>query len=79
VTQIYNKEGFYDFAFNSTSYVWRPVSSDCCVTFCQDKKNATGWRCDERYQTAASGPFPRISIWCGRGDENIARMNHTCS
>lgn len=78
-TQIYTTEGFFDFAFNITSYVWKPLKSECCVTFCQGKQDSTNWRCMEWYRTAASAPFLRLSIWCGKTDENIAQMNHTCS
>ena len=64
-TEIYNGEGFYDLGINATSYVWIPNDSDCCVTFCQSKKNTTQWWCRERFQQESSGPFPRLGVLCG--------------
>ncbi|KAK4236562.1 hypothetical protein C8A03DRAFT_35531 [Achaetomium macrosporum] len=68
LTQIYTDEGFFDLKFNATSYIWLPNKTDCCVTFCADKKTFLGYWCDtrRRNETEKGKGFARISIWCGR-------------
>jgi hypothetical protein len=77
VTPIYRDEGFVDFGFDVWSYVWLPNTTSCCITFCEDQHNATGWRCQIRKQKEASDPFPRIYIWCDPG--LVGKANNTCS
>lgn len=76
-TRIYDGEGFYDLGMNATSYVWIPNDSDCCVTFCQTKKNTTQWWCRERFQQEAGRAFPRLGVLCGT-DFDRNRKSHWC-
>ncbi|KAB5518877.1 hypothetical protein GE09DRAFT_506088 [Coniochaeta sp. 2T2.1] len=77
VTDIYRDEGFFDFGWDVSSYVWLPNGTSCCVTFCEDHHNATGYRCQARKREESSGGFPRIYIWCDPHLQGIA--NGTCS
>jgi len=66
-TDIYLEPGYYDFNISITSYVWVTKKTDCCVTFCKDKKTTGGFRCDpiRRNRTEDNESFPRVSLWCG--------------
>jgi len=75
-TTIYREQGFFNLGLDCLSYVWLPNGTDCCLTFCLNTTTASGWRCQPRYQTQASGPFPRIYIWCGNDNPSA---NETCS
>lgn len=77
-TKLFREEGFFDLGIDCLSYVWLPNTTDCCVTFCADQHNAAGYICQARKREQASGPFPRIYIWC---DQNVAvtKANNTCS
>ncbi|KAK1759972.1 hypothetical protein QBC47DRAFT_117776 [Echria macrotheca] len=75
-TTIIQDEGFHDLDMEALSYVWLPDGTQCCLTFCEGPKNATGYWCDPRFRTAASSPFNRVYIWCG-GDNGV--KNVTCS
>ncbi|CAI4214167.1 unnamed protein product [Parascedosporium putredinis] len=70
-TDIYIDEGFFDFGFEAWSYVWLPGDRNCCITFCEDKKNGTGYFCQERFRKEASDSFPRLAIYCG---DNIRKI-----
>jgi len=72
-TPILWEEGFFDFGFNAVSYIWLPNNTDCCVTFCASKTKSVGWRCDLRRRNETTDPFPRLSIWCGRGSNTQAQ------
>ncbi|KAK3380919.1 hypothetical protein B0H63DRAFT_560729 [Podospora didyma] len=76
-TPVIRDEGFHDLKVGCRSYVWLPDKTDCCVTFCANKTTATGYWCDARYRTNASGVFPRIYIWCNKDDNPGA--DQTCS
>lgn len=60
------------------SYVWKPNNTGCCITFCADEKEPTGWLCDPRKRDKAEVPFPRLYVWCGR-DRNNNTEKDTCS
>lgn len=65
-TEIYTTEGYHDLPFNAISYVWIPNNSECCIAFCQDKKNTTSFWCDERFREESSEDgFPRLGVICG--------------
>ncbi|KAK3903582.1 hypothetical protein C8A05DRAFT_32685 [Staphylotrichum tortipilum] len=72
-TPVYRDEGFYDFGFNAVSYIWLPNNTNCCITYCESKTKATGYWCDLRRRNETSEPFPRLSIWCGRGSNTKAQ------
>ncbi|KAL2168965.1 hypothetical protein VTG60DRAFT_6607 [Thermothelomyces hinnuleus] len=67
-TDPIKEEGFYDFPFNLTSYVWSTNKTDCCVTFCRDENTwGHAFRCDSVRREKVEDPtgFPRVSLWCG--------------
>ena len=74
---IIRETGFYDIGVDAISYVWQ-TNTTCCVTFCADEHESTGYRCEPRQRAEASSAFPRVHIWC-RGDEGEANANATCS
>jgi len=76
-TRVIQDEGFTDLNLTSTSYVWLPDTSGCCLTFCAGKTTAVGYWCNPRRRTNASEPFDRVYIWCGGNRDN--KMNATCS
>ncbi|KAL2158781.1 hypothetical protein VTH06DRAFT_3973 [Thermothelomyces fergusii] len=74
------EEGFYDFSFNITSYVWETKKTDCCVTFCRDANTwGHAFRCDSIRRGRVDDPdgFPRVSLWCG--DRLSTEMQRKCS
>jgi hypothetical protein len=80
MTDLIEKEGFHDLGFNATSYVWFPATDNCCVTFCANKKESTGYWCDPRKRPAADDEFTRVSLWCGRGNQKtLDKMYKKCS
>ncbi|KAH6640134.1 hypothetical protein F5144DRAFT_483788 [Chaetomium tenue] len=66
-TEVYLEPGYYDLNISITSYVWVTEKTDCCVTFCKDKKTTGGYKCDSirRKATQDNESFPRVSLWCG--------------
>jgi hypothetical protein len=77
-TKIYRDEGFFDLGMECWSYVWLPNTTNCCVTFCEDQHNATGYRCQARKREQSSGGFPRVYIWCDPHGLEL-NLNGTCS
>ncbi|KAI1848894.1 hypothetical protein JX266_005322 [Neoarthrinium moseri] len=65
----YDEVGAQMFGFNSTSYIWEPNGTDCCVSFCASTERGGYW-CDKKTQRQASGPFNLIIIACG-ADERL--------
>lgn len=79
-TQIYTEEGFFDLPVDVISYMWVRNETDCCITFCEDKKTSNGYRCEPRKRIEAEGAFSRIHIWCGGWDlETVEKNNEKCS
>ena len=72
-TSILFDEGYYDFGFKVKSYIWLPNATNCCITFCQNKTATVGWHCDTRRRNLTDTPFPRLSVWCGRGTNTKAQ------
>lgn len=72
-TSILFDEGYYDFGFKVKSYIWLPNATNCCITFCQNKTATVGWLCDTRRRNLTDTPFPRLSVWCGRGTNTKAQ------
>jgi hypothetical protein len=75
-TPIIRALGFHDLNISARSYVWLPDETGCCLTFCANRTTATGWWCQQRFQTQSSGPFQRVYVWCG-GNDGV--KNETCS
>ncbi|KAK1835669.1 hypothetical protein QBC39DRAFT_148528 [Podospora conica] len=76
-TRVIQDEGFHDLNMTSTSYVWSPQDTKCCLTFCDGPTTDVGYWCNPRRRTHASLPFNRVYIWCG-GNRND-QLNTTCS
>jgi hypothetical protein len=72
-TSILYEEGFYDFGYNISSYVWIANGTNCCLTFCASKTVDVGYYCDDRKRPAVQDEFPRLSIWCGRSNTSLRK------
>ncbi|KAL2134013.1 hypothetical protein VTI74DRAFT_1218 [Chaetomium olivicolor] len=67
-TKIYHDEGYFDFSFNVTSYIWLRNDTSCCVSFCANKTSAVGWWCANRRREKSDDKFSGLRIWCGQKD-----------
>lgn len=78
-TRVFHHKGFYDLGMEVVSYVW-DSNATCCTTFCVDRQESAGYRCEPWEREEASGAFKRIFVWCSE-DVNIyhGRANETCS
>jgi len=70
-------QGPFHLSFNSSSYVWQPNGTNCCVTFCEGF-TWEGWWCTQRFQPNASGTFDNGIIGC-TGDETLDTSKTRCS
>ncbi|KAI3318468.1 hypothetical protein HD806DRAFT_540083 [Xylariaceae sp. AK1471] len=70
-------QGPFDLNFNSSSYVWQPNGTHCCVTMCRQSK-WVGWWCTARFQPNASASFDNGDIGC-TGQETEETSKAICT